>query len=86
MYLTVKQISDRLGISPALVYLLVEQGELACIRLGQKGRRGTIRVSEAQLSAFLEARGTKREPPAIKPAARKKTVRPVLQNLTLKLP
>lgn len=82
MYLTVKQISDRLGISPALVYLLVDQGELACIRLGQKGSRGTIRVSEAQLSAFLESRTATTTSPAL-PAPAKKP--PTLKLRHLKL-
>jgi excisionase family DNA binding protein len=49
--LTVKAAAARLGCSPALVYLLCAERKLAHVRLGTA--RGTIRVEEADLEAFL---------------------------------
>src|SRR5262249_36384057 len=66
--LTVKQVADRLAVSPKCVYSLIEHGNLPCPRIGSG--RGTIRVSEEQLRAYLGA--TKqvqvREEPAPAPA------------------
>jgi excisionase family DNA binding protein len=82
-WFTVNEICADLKISKALVYQMVESGELPCYRLGGKGRRGTIRVSEADLAEFLKSRKVTHERPA--PAARAKPVNmPVLQNLRLK--
>ena len=53
---TVKEAAKRLEISPSLVYLLISQGRLACVRHGLG--RGVIRISEEQLHAYLaEAEG-----------------------------
>jgi excisionase family DNA binding protein len=49
--LTVKEAAERLGCSAALVYLLCSERKLAHVRLGTA--RGTIRVEEADLEAFL---------------------------------
>jgi excisionase family DNA binding protein len=51
MYLTVREVADRLRISQSSVYLLIESGRLAHHRLG--ARRGAIRVSEDDLAAYL---------------------------------
>jgi excisionase family DNA binding protein len=53
MYLTVKQLVERLGISRAQVYSLIANGKLPCHRFGNG--RGAIRVSEEQLAQFLAA-------------------------------
>ena len=53
MYLTVKHLVERLGISRAQIYALIASGKLPCHRFGTG--RGAIRVSEEQLSQFLEA-------------------------------
>lgn len=53
MYLTVKFVAERLGISRAQVYSLISSGKLPCHRFGNG--RGVLRVSEEQLAAFLEA-------------------------------
>lgn len=51
MYLTVRETADRLRISASSVYLLVESGRLGHHRIG--ARRGAIRISEADLAAYL---------------------------------
>ena len=84
MYLTVKQVAERLGISEALVYVWIEGGDLPCYRLGGKGKRGTIRVAEADLTAFLEARKSKAERAAAASVSPPRPPKlPVLQNLRL---
>ncbi|MBI3182075.1 MAG: helix-turn-helix domain-containing protein [Myxococcales bacterium] len=49
--LTVRQVAERLGVSTATVYALVERGELAHVRVSN-----AIRVAPADLAAYLEAR------------------------------
>lgn len=49
---TVAEIAKRLKCSPALVYALCEAGKLSHHRLGLG--RGTIRVAEEDLTAFLQ--------------------------------
>lgn len=49
--LTVKETSERLSCSVALVYSLCEKGKLAHVRLGLG--RGTIRVSQSNIEAFI---------------------------------
>ncbi len=50
MFLTVKQVADRLCISPSQIYALCNTGKLPCHRFG-----AAIRVSEEQLAHFIEA-------------------------------
>ena len=57
--LTIAEVAERLRVSLACAYGLVENGKLSCFRIGLG--RGTIRVSEEQLEAYLtrsEKRGT----------------------------
>jgi excisionase family DNA binding protein len=49
--LSVREVAARLDCSQALVYLLCSERKLAHVRLGTA--RGTIRVEEADLEAFL---------------------------------
>lgn len=51
--LTVDQAANRLQVSGSIVYSLIEAGKLACHRIGLG--RGTIRISVADLDAFLES-------------------------------
>ena len=51
--LTVAEVAKRLKVSCSTVYSLVEQGLLHCHRIGLK--RGTIRVTEDQLHAYLKS-------------------------------
>jgi|FLYL01.1.fsa_nt_gi excisionase family DNA binding protein len=46
--LKVSEVASRLSLSPSKVYELVEKGKLPHYRIG-----GSIRVSEEQLSEFL---------------------------------
>lgn len=57
--LTVRDVAARLNVSPGCVYRLVSLGVLPHIRIG--AGRGTIRVDEADLAAFVERE--KRLPP-----------------------
>ena len=49
--LTVKEVAESLRISRGSVYELVKQGRLGVHRVGSG--RGTIRVAETDLSAYL---------------------------------
>jgi excisionase family DNA binding protein len=62
--LTVAEAAEAAGVSPSLIYLLVEKGELPHLRLGASGRRGTIRIDEADLRRFLESRRREGEKPS----------------------
>ena len=48
MLMTVKEVQQKLNVSRALVYRLVERGELACHRIGK-----SIRISQEDLETFL---------------------------------
>jgi len=52
--MTVKQFADRAEISLSLAYLLIAEGRVPHRRIGQKGKRGCIRITEDDLKAFLE--------------------------------
>ena len=58
--LTVRQAAEQLAVSPASVYRLVETGKLLAHRIGIG--RGTIRISEEQLDAFLSSTETETPP------------------------
>lgn len=51
--MTVKQAAERLEVSQSLVYKLIEENRLGCVRIGRKGRRGKIIVRESDIQAFL---------------------------------
>ncbi len=51
--LTVKTAAEKLGVSETLVYGWCASGQLVHLRLGGKGKRGAIRIEEADLAAFL---------------------------------
>jgi excisionase family DNA binding protein len=51
--LLVKEVAERLRVSPSTVYNLVEEGRISCHRIG-KGR-GCIRFTEEQIEVFLQA-------------------------------
>ena len=53
MMLTVIEVAARLRVSRTCVYQLVERGQLCCHRIGLG--RGAIRVSEADLAAYIES-------------------------------
>lgn len=47
----VRDVAARLEVSPSLVYQLIAAGKLRCTRHGLG--RGTVRISEEQLAAYL---------------------------------
>ena len=54
MFLTVREVADRLKVSPGCVYALVTRTELPHLRIGLG--RGTIRIREDDLERYLTAR------------------------------
>jgi excisionase family DNA binding protein len=59
-FLTVRQVAQRLQVSVAMVYKLCTCGKLAHVRVGVG--RGTIRVREQDLAAFIEGCTVERPP------------------------
>jgi excisionase family DNA binding protein len=53
--MTVKEFAKRAEISLSLAYALIEEGRVPCRRIGRKGRRGKIIVTEDDLKAFLDS-------------------------------
>lgn len=53
MLLNVKKAADRLGISPATLYLLVAARRISHLRIGVG--RGGIRFTDDQLAAYLQS-------------------------------
>lgn len=53
MRLKVKEAAARANLSAGLIYELCALNLLAHIRVGRPGRRGCIRIEEADLDAFL---------------------------------
>lgn len=51
--LTVKQAAQRAGVSASLIYALCAEGRLPHLRLGREGKRGTIRIREADLDGLI---------------------------------
>jgi excisionase family DNA binding protein len=51
--LTVKQAATRVGVSPSLIYAWCQEQRLAHYRLGREGKRGQIRINEADLDALV---------------------------------
>jgi excisionase family DNA binding protein len=52
--MTVKDFAERVEISLSLAYALIAEGRVPHRRIGQRGRRGVIRITEDDLHAFLE--------------------------------
>ncbi len=81
--LTVKQAAERLSLNPATVYALCASRKLPHARIGVG--RGTIRIREEDLDAFLE-RATVRPGPPAAPSSPKAGPKPppvTLKNLSL---
>jgi excisionase family DNA binding protein len=86
--LTVRQAAERAGVSQALVYDWVGSGELAHYRLGREGRRGAIRIAQADLDAFLATRrvGAAPQPAPPNPSPQPRQTRPSVNYEHLRLP
>jgi len=52
---TVKEFADKAEISLSLAYLLIAEGRVPHRRIGQRGKRGCIRIAEEDFKEFLEA-------------------------------
>jgi excisionase family DNA binding protein len=50
--MTVKQAAARIGVSDSLVYELCKAGLIRHTRHGRPGKRGCIRIEEADLDAY----------------------------------
>src|SRR5262245_59207602 len=61
--LTIKQVAERLNVCPATVYDLCARRKLRHVRIGGSGR-GTIRIDEADLEAFLASAAVQPDEPA----------------------
>ena len=59
---TIKEVADILKVSPATVYQLCAQRKLAHIRVGTG--RGTIRIRQEDLDAFIAGATVQPEEPA----------------------
>jgi excisionase family DNA binding protein len=73
--LTPKQLAERTGISPNLVYTWCERGLLPHVRLGAPGKRGKILIAEEDWAAFLAARRVGECGPALSVPPPKATTR-----------
>lgn len=58
MFMTVKDVQKKLNVSLALVYRLVDRGELASHRIGK-----SIRISEEDLEDYLRKTKVLQTPP-----------------------
>jgi excisionase family DNA binding protein len=67
---TVRQAADRLGVSEGTVYGLCTARKLGHIRLGVG--RGTIRIPEEALEAFIKAATVQPGTPAAPPPPRQR--------------
>ena len=52
--MTVKEVAGRLEISESLVYRLVGEERLKCVRIGKAGRRGKVVIWEKHLQEFMK--------------------------------
>lgn len=52
--MTPAEAAERLEISRSLVYALIEEGRLKCLRIGRRGRRGKIVIKDEHVRAFME--------------------------------
>lgn len=53
--MTVKQFAERAEISLSLAYLLIAEGRVPHRRIGQKGKRGAIRIADEDFREFMES-------------------------------
>ncbi len=78
MFYTITELRTLLKLSSSQLYALIDSGKLKCHRF-TTGRSGGIRISQAQLDAYLRATESEGEPtPPQRP-----TQAPRLRNLSL---
>jgi Helix-turn-helix domain len=52
--MTVKEFAQKAEISLSLAYLLISEGRVPHRRIGQRGKRGAIRIAEKDFEQFME--------------------------------
>ncbi len=72
--MTVKAAAERMGISDSLVYELCACGSLPHVRIGRPGSRGCIRITDADIAAFLASQKVGGEAPTRAPPPKQKKV------------
>jgi excisionase family DNA binding protein len=72
--MTVKVAAERMGISDSLVYELCACGSLPHVRIGRPGSRGCIRITQADIDAFLASQKVGGADPSRASPARQKRV------------
>ena len=72
--ITVKTAAERMGISDSLVYELCACGSLRHVRIGRPGSRGCIRITDADIEAFLASQKVGGDAPARAPPRQQKKV------------
>jgi excisionase family DNA binding protein len=74
MWLKPKEAAARANVSVGLIYTLCSLNILPHTRVGRPGKRGSIRIEEADLDAFLasQKRKGRQEPP---PSPKKPPIR-----------
>jgi excisionase family DNA binding protein len=65
--MTVRAAAERMGISTSLVYELCACGSLPHVRIGRPGSRGCIRITDADINAFLASQKIGGQAPARSP-------------------
>ncbi len=79
---SVKTAAERMGVCESIVYGLVASGAIPHYRIGAPGRRGAIRIAEADLESYLASQKRDKGQEANPPAPRKPRV--TLKHLRLK--
>jgi excisionase family DNA binding protein len=83
--LTVKQAAERIKVCPTIVYALVAADVLTHVRVGRPGKRGTIRIAETDLDAYLNSMrhvgNAKRD---AEPAAKQKRTKPTFRHIVVR--
>lgn len=51
--MTVREAAEKLEVSQSLVYRLIAERRLGCVRIGQEGKRGAVRIRPVDLEEFL---------------------------------
>ncbi|MBN9119555.1 MAG: helix-turn-helix domain-containing protein [Planctomycetes bacterium] len=53
--MTVREAAKRIGVSPSLIYALCQEGVIPHARHGRPGKRGSIRITEGAVEAYMAA-------------------------------
>jgi len=76
--LNVRQAAERMSISDSLVYELCACGSLPHVRIGRPGSRGCIRISDADIDAFLASQKVGGSAPSRPPPTQKRVFKHVM--------